>query len=630
MELKAKNYRPQIGKVKISDPFWSDYLKNIRKVMLPYVFDKFEEIGYTKNLISVAEGKRDCHKGPPFADGLLFEAMRGASDFLADEYDAELDARLDCLVALTKAASNAIEDGYLNTRIILNHPECRWGECGGDLVKYHDFYNQGALVEAAISHYLATGKTDLLYSAVRAANNICKNVGEPPKRGVIPGHSLPEEAFVKLYRLFRDHRELDTLAAEWGVDRDEYLRVADFWYAARGKYTPEKEYMTPKIHYLSSEYYQNHLPFAEQRYATGHAVRAPLCYLGAAALSFETENEGYLTALEAIWENVTKKNMHVTGGIGARHEIEAFDYDYILPNDAYLETCAAVGLAFWAGEMSLLSPHAGYFDVFERALYNNVLSSVGEDFKTYFYQNPLENSDGHHRWEWHSCPCCPPMLLKMFSSLSSYIYSYGTDKHGRSQIYVNTYIGSETELCGAKLAQKDRAFRIDSYGRRVGVHFRIPEYAKNFRLILNGRSVPFIMNHQGYATVERVWYEDDRLEVCFDEPIRIMAANPKVRADRGLVCVTRGHTVYCAEGIDNGGEVDLELAAEPELRCEGEYIVGKRSDGGKLTLIPFAKRCNRGSTDNSDRRMAVWLRQAGLPDGDTIARLAGDKLYFEI
>ncbi|MBQ8387993.1 MAG: glycoside hydrolase family 127 protein [Clostridia bacterium] len=630
MDLKSKSYRPQVGQVKISDAFWSGYLKNIREVMLPYVLDKFEEIGYAENLISVAEGRRGCHNGPPFADGLLFEAMRGASDLLADEYDAELDGRLDRLVALTRAASDATEDGYLNTHILLECPQCRWGECGGDLVKYHDFYNQGALVEAGVSHYLATGKTELLYSAVRAANNICKNVGEPPKRGVIPGHSLPEEAFVKLYRLFRDHRELDGLAAEWGVEYDEYLRVADFWYAARGKYTPEKGNMTPRIHYMSPEYYQNHLPFAEQRYATGHAVRAPLCYLGAAAVAFETENEGYLAALEAIWENVTKKNMHITGGIGARHEIEAFDYDYILPNDAYLETCAAVGLAFWAGEMSLLSPHAMYFDVFERALYNNVLSSIGADFKTYFYQNPLENGDGHHRWEWHSCPCCPPMLLKIFSSLSSYIYSYRVDRHGRPSVFVNTYIGSETELCGAKIVQKDRTFRIDSCGHRLGVSFRIPEYAKDFKLILNGRSIPFIMRHQGYALVERVWYGDDLLEVSFDEPVRVMAANPRVRADRGRVCVTRGHTVFCAEGIDNGGEVDLELAAEPELRVEGDRIVGRRSDGGELTLIPFAKRCNRGSVDNGDRKMAVWLRQAGLPDEDTLARLAGDGLYFEI
>ncbi len=76
--------------------------------MMPYVFDKFEEIGYVGNLVAVANGEKGCHQGPPFADGLLFEAMRGACDFLAYEYDAELDARLDRLVSITKAASDAI------------------------------------------------------------------------------------------------------------------------------------------------------------------------------------------------------------------------------------------------------------------------------------------------------------------------------------------------------------------------------------------------------------------------------------------------------------------------------------------------------------------------------------------
>ena len=36
--------------------------------------------------------------------------------------------------------------------------------------------------------------------------------------------------------------------------------------------------------------------------------------------------------------------------IAAHHEIEDFDDDYRLPNDAYLETCAAVGLAFFAND----------------------------------------------------------------------------------------------------------------------------------------------------------------------------------------------------------------------------------------------------------------------------------------
>ena len=594
MNFKYKSSRPQVGRVKINDSFWSDYISSVRRVMLPYVIDKFYETGYIENFISVAKGLRDCHQGPPFADGLVFEALRGASDFLADEYDAELDKKLDELISLIKAASDAIEDGYFNTCIILRFPERRWGENGGDLVKYHDFYNQGALVEAAISHYLATGKTELLVCAVRAANNIAKNVGEPPKKGVIPGHSLPEEAFVKLYRLFRDDRSLDDFANAHEVDFSEYLRVAKFWYDARGKYTPEKNNMTPSIHYLTPEYYQNHLPFFEQRYATGHAVRAPLCYLGAAAVAFETEDEGYMTALDAIWENITKKNLHITGGIGARHEIEAFDDDYSLPNDAYLETCAAVGLAFFAGEMNLLSPRGMYFDIFERALYNNIFSSIGEDFKSYFYQNPLENGDGHHRWEWHSCPCCPPMLLKLFSSLPGYIYQERTSKKGRRIVYVNMYIGSRYETQMLSLTQKDRRFSIDSKGARVGVDFRIPAYAKNFSIILNGRPVPFIMQQEGYALVERVWYPDDDVEIKYDEPVRITAANPKVRADIGLICVEKGARVFCAEGIDNGGDVDFAVSKHPELYTDGDKIIGKRADGENFVLIPFAKRCNRG------------------------------------
>ncbi len=377
--------------------------------------------------------------------------------------------------------------------------------------------------------------------------------------------------------------------------------------------------MTPYVHYLPPEYYQNHLPFSEQRYATGHAVRAPLCYLGAAAVAYETESEDYKTSLDAIWENITKKNMHVTGGIGARHEIEAFDDDYSLPNDAYLETCAAIGLAFFAGEMNLLEPCGIYFDVFERALYNNILSSIGEDFKTYFYQNPLENGESHHRWSWHSCPCCPPMLLKIFSSLGTYIYQSRRASSKSLRLYVNMYIGSSYENEGLTISQSERRFRIDSKGERVGINFRIPEYAKDFRIILNGRSIPFIMQQQSYALVERVWYPEDLLEIVYDEPIRRICANPKVRADVGKVCVIKGARVFCAEGIDNGGCVDFSIAEHPELREESGKIVGNRADGGEFTLIPFAKRCNRGSTENSDRRMSVWLGQENmkaLPDGD--------------
>ena len=59
--------------------------------MLPHVLDKFEEIGYMENFAALARKDLGNHQGPPFADGLLLETIRGASDFLAAEYDEALD-----------------------------------------------------------------------------------------------------------------------------------------------------------------------------------------------------------------------------------------------------------------------------------------------------------------------------------------------------------------------------------------------------------------------------------------------------------------------------------------------------------------------------------------------------------
>ena len=46
------------------------------------------------------------------------------------------------------------------------------------------------------------------------------------------------------------------------------------------------------------------------------------------------------------------QKMYVTGGIGATHIGEAFSFNYDLPNDtAYAETCASIGLVFFARRM---------------------------------------------------------------------------------------------------------------------------------------------------------------------------------------------------------------------------------------------------------------------------------------
>ena len=62
------------------------------------------------------------------------------------------------------------------------------------------------------------------------------------------------------------------------------------------------------------------------------------------------------TGSGTIWP---AKRLYVTGGLGPSADNEGFTSDYDLPNEtAYAETCAAVGLVFWASRMLGMGPNA--------------------------------------------------------------------------------------------------------------------------------------------------------------------------------------------------------------------------------------------------------------------------------
>ena len=76
----------------------------------------------------------------------------------------------------------------------------------------------------------------------------------------------------------------------------------------------------------------------------------------------------------------------MTGGIGQTHHGEAFTFDYDMPNDTiYAETCASIGLVFFARRMLEMNPDSKYADVMELALHNGVLSGMALDGKSFFY-----------------------------------------------------------------------------------------------------------------------------------------------------------------------------------------------------------------------------------------------------
>lgn len=556
-----------ISQVVINDAFWSPKIKTWREVTIPDCLGKFEKDGTLLNFDHVRDGRlQEKHHGPPWYDGLLYEMIRGCADYLATQRDPALEQRIDGYIERVVAAQAKDPDGYVNTYTQLQEPTHRWGLNGGNDLHGHDVYNAGAMVEAGVHYYRATGKTTLLKAAVRFANHMCDVIGPAPKHNVIPGHSAGEESLARLYELFHEQPELKK---EMGVPVDErrYLALAEFFIEARGHYEGRKSF---------GAYGQDHEPVFQQQTIEGHAVRATLMGAGVSALASINQRAEYQAASRRLWENMTTRRMHVTGGVGTGKGQEAFGGDYELPNNAYLETCAAIASGFFSRNMNLLWGDARCVDELERTLYNAVLAGVSLKGDSYFYTNPLEANKDRVRWSWHECPCCPPMFLKITAALPGYIYAQ--DEAG---IYVNLFIGSQATLRvrDRKVALKQTTqypwqgeVKLKIEPERdldFALHLRLPGWCAEPLLEVNGQRLPTNERVRGYARVERKWRAGDEVSLVLPMPVQRLKAHPKVGADVGRVALQRGPLVYCLEGVDNGGHVrNLVFPPQAQVRAE--------------------------------------------------------------
>jgi DUF1680 family protein len=152
------------------------------------------------------------------------------------------------------------------------------------------------------------------------------------------------------------------------TDEKRYLNLSKYFIDERGNrphyYDKEAEERGDTNEYwplYGYRYNQSHLPVREQTTAEGHSVRALYLYAGMADVAAETGDQSLIDACKTLWNNVTQKRMYITGGIGSSGYAEAFTMDYDLPNDtAYTETCASIGLVFFASRMLQRETSSGY------------------------------------------------------------------------------------------------------------------------------------------------------------------------------------------------------------------------------------------------------------------------------
>lgn len=655
---------------KVADGFWKDEMELVRKEVLPYQWeilndrvegaapsfcmrnfkiagklmqekrnkgDAFEEPVYTfrgfEALPEDPEHLEDKFYGFVFQDSDFSKWIEAVGYSLANHPDPELERTADEAIDIVCAAQ--LENGYLDTYYIINGMDKSFS----NLRDHHELYCFGHLTEGAVAYYQATGKRKLLDACIRFADYIDSKFGvEEGKCKGYPGHEIAEMALVRLYEVTEEQR---------------YLKLAQFFVDERGKkpyYWDNEDHTEKKTEGERYQYNQAHRPVREQDEAVGHSVRAVYLYSGMADVARLTGDELLWNACTRLWNSVVREKMYITGGIGGTHIGEAFSFPFDLPNDtAYAETCASIGLVFWARRMLEKEVDAKYSDVMELALYNTVLAGMDLDGKRFFYVNPLEvlpeachkDERKFHvkpvRQKWFGCACCPPNLARMISSVPSYAFTETEDT-----LFMHLHMAGELTKT---VAGKNAVFEVESgfpwngkvtvtYKGEAGVPVklavRVPGWCSSREIELPGQIYAAEVN--GYCYLDGTWEPGD--QVCFNFPMeaKFFQADDRVRENIGKVAVMKGPIVYCAEEKDNTPNLHLykvlpkegtedeqvvierqifpalsvkalkKVESAPAASLYQEYAEKKYEDA-ELMLIPYFAWANRGENE-----MMVWMR----------------------
>ncbi len=400
--------------VHLTDDFWEPRLETNARVTIPYILDQCRVHGRIDNFLIAAHKKKGKLTDFPFDDTDLYKLIEGASYSLQEKHDAKLERELDTLINIIGAAQEP--DGYLYTfrsaHVDKPHEWIGARRWVNEEILSHELYNSGHLFESAVAHYEATGKKAFLNIAIKNADLLVKTFG-PGKLKEYPGHQIVELGLVKMYRV---------------TGKEEYLKLAKFFLDVRGP--------------GGDAYNQADKKVVDQTQAEGHAVRAAYMYTGMADVAALTNDEGYLDAIDTIWNDVSLRKLYITGGIGATGNGEAFGSAYDLPNmSAYAETCAAIGNVYWNQRMFLLHGDSKYMDVLERTLYNGLLSGISLTGNRFFYPNPLASVGQHQRSAWFSCACCITNMTRFLPSMPGYIYAQNDN-----DLYVNLYVSNNATV----------------------------------------------------------------------------------------------------------------------------------------------------------------------------------------
>jgi DUF1680 family protein len=122
--------------------------------------------------------------------------------------------------------------------------------------------------------------------------------------------------------------------------------------------------------------------------------------------------------------------------------------------------------------------------------------------------------------------------------------------------------GSAIELIQESDYPLDGSVKVtlgETQKKKFTMMLRIPQWAENAQIKINGSVSEEIMTPGSYAGIDRKWKKGDVIELYLPMEIKLMEAHPEEEDCRNKVAVMRGPVVYCAEfPVNDNGKAKWE------------------------------------------------------------------------
>jgi len=587
-----------LGEVRITGGFWAQRQDINARATIPHIEAWLERAGWLGNFDLAAAGTLPAgRQGREFSDSEVYKFLEAVAWELGRRPDADLERRYEAVVRRVAAAQEP--DGYLHTAYGRPGQPPRYS----DLEWGHELYCFGHLIQAAVARARTRGPDLLVDVACRVADHVCEVFGEDGIASVC-GHPEIEPALVELYRVTGERRYLEQ--ARLFLSRRGHGVLADIEFGRA--------------------YYQDDVPLREATVLRGHAVRATYLASGAVDLAVETGDDDLRAAVRRQQDAAIARRTYITGGIGSRHQDEAFGDDFMLPPDrAYSETCAGVGSVMLSWRLLLADGDPSRADLIERTLYNVVATSPSAQGTAFYYTNtlhqrelgsvpdegaPSPRASSSLRAPWFHVSCCPTNVARTFASLAAYVAT--TDDDG---LQVHQYATSQIRTAlpdGRRVAvdvTTDYPAEGDVVVRVVGgpddaatwtLSLRVPSWARGATVEVAGEARPA---EPGYIRIRRRFAPGDVVRLHLPVAPRFTWPHPQIDAVRGCVAVERGPEVLCVESVDVP-----EVSHVDELRVDTS--VPPRDDGDGVVVRAVALDLGRAAGVPADGALPYYDRPA--------------------